>query len=143
MVSSSCPTSGTCHVNLFTNPVISHEWGKDREVFLREWISHNIISSKWKSGMRNLFRTKHVNGSIMKRKITVMVSNCMFIKDLWEWSQYNVMLEINNNMFVSLFSLDNRYSKRKLTNHRQKDKCYDEWWLIYLNFSTNHLYSYL
>ena len=36
------------------------------------------------------------------------------------------MLEINNNMFVSLFSLDNRYSKRKLTNHRQKDKCYDE-----------------
>ena len=31
-VSSSCSTSGTCHVNLVTNPVISHEWGKDREV---------------------------------------------------------------------------------------------------------------
>jgi hypothetical protein len=32
-VSSSCSTSGTSHVNLLTNPVISHEWGKDREVF--------------------------------------------------------------------------------------------------------------
>jgi hypothetical protein len=32
-VSSSCSTSGTCCVNLVTNPVISREWGKDREVF--------------------------------------------------------------------------------------------------------------
>jgi hypothetical protein len=32
-VSSSCSTSGTRLVNLVTNPVISHEWGKDREVF--------------------------------------------------------------------------------------------------------------
>ena len=32
-VSSSCPTSGTRRVNLVTNPVISHECEKDREVF--------------------------------------------------------------------------------------------------------------
>ena len=32
-VSGSCFTSGTRRVNLVTNPVISHEWGKDREVF--------------------------------------------------------------------------------------------------------------
>ena len=32
-VSSSCSTSDTRHVNLVTNPVISHERGKDREVF--------------------------------------------------------------------------------------------------------------
>jgi ribosomal protein L32 len=32
-VCSSCSTSGTRHVNLVTNPVISREWGKDREVF--------------------------------------------------------------------------------------------------------------
>jgi hypothetical protein len=32
-VSSSCSTSNTRRVNLVTNPVISHEWGKDREVF--------------------------------------------------------------------------------------------------------------
>jgi hypothetical protein len=32
-VSSSCSTSGTCRINLVTNPVISHEWEKDREVF--------------------------------------------------------------------------------------------------------------
>jgi len=32
-VYSSCSTSGTRRVNLVTNPVISHEWGKDQEVF--------------------------------------------------------------------------------------------------------------
>jgi len=32
-VSSSRSTSDTHRVNLVTNPVISHEWGKDREVF--------------------------------------------------------------------------------------------------------------
>jgi hypothetical protein len=32
-VSSSCSTSDTRRVNLVTNPVISHEWGKDREMF--------------------------------------------------------------------------------------------------------------
>ena len=31
-VSSSCSISDTRRVNLVTNPVISHEWGKDREV---------------------------------------------------------------------------------------------------------------
>ena len=31
-VGNSCSTSGTCHVNLITNPVISHEWGKDWKV---------------------------------------------------------------------------------------------------------------
>jgi hypothetical protein len=30
-VSSSCSTSGTRRVNLVTSPVISHEWGKNRE----------------------------------------------------------------------------------------------------------------
>ena len=32
-VRSSYSTSGIRRVNLVTNPVISHEWGKDREVF--------------------------------------------------------------------------------------------------------------
>jgi hypothetical protein len=32
-VGSSCSTSGTCRVHLVTNPVISREWGKNREVF--------------------------------------------------------------------------------------------------------------
>ena len=31
-VSSSCSTNGTRRIDLVTNPVISHEWGKDREV---------------------------------------------------------------------------------------------------------------
>ena len=33
IVNSSCSTSDTRRVNLFTNPVINHERGKDREVF--------------------------------------------------------------------------------------------------------------
>jgi hypothetical protein len=33
-VGSSCSTSDTRRVNLVTNPVISHERGKDREVFI-------------------------------------------------------------------------------------------------------------
>jgi hypothetical protein len=36
-VSSSCFTSGTRRVNLVTNPVISHEWGKDWKVFTYPW----------------------------------------------------------------------------------------------------------
>jgi hypothetical protein len=30
---SSCSTGDTCRANLVTKPVISHEWGKDTEVF--------------------------------------------------------------------------------------------------------------
>ena len=33
MINSSCSTSGTRRVNLVTNPVISHDSGKNREVF--------------------------------------------------------------------------------------------------------------
>jgi hypothetical protein len=36
-VTSSCCTSGTRRVNLVKNPVISHKWGKDREVFSTSW----------------------------------------------------------------------------------------------------------
>ena len=38
-VRSSCSTSDIRRVNLVTNPVISHEWGKDREVFTYQDIS--------------------------------------------------------------------------------------------------------
>ena len=49
-VSSSCSTSGTRRVNLVTNPVISREWGKDREVqqytsFSCIWCLHLAIDS--------------------------------------------------------------------------------------------------
>jgi hypothetical protein len=36
-ITSSCCTSDTDHVNLVTNPVISHEWRQDREVFSTSW----------------------------------------------------------------------------------------------------------
>ena len=50
-VGSSCSTSGARRVNLVTNPVISHEWGKDRIMIMSnetypwsfvEQIFHNV-----------------------------------------------------------------------------------------------------
>jgi hypothetical protein len=42
-VGSSCSTSGTRRVNLVSNPVISHKWGKNREMFTTsdtlKWLS--------------------------------------------------------------------------------------------------------
>ena len=34
-VSSSCSSSCTRRINIFTNPAVSHEWGKDREVYTK------------------------------------------------------------------------------------------------------------
>jgi hypothetical protein len=42
-VSSSCSTSGTRRFNLVTNPVTSHEWGKDREVFTTSGIYISVV----------------------------------------------------------------------------------------------------
>ena len=42
-VSSSCSTCGTCHVTLVTNPVISHEWGKDRIVISTNEAYNNVM----------------------------------------------------------------------------------------------------
>jgi hypothetical protein len=45
-VSNSCSTCGTCCVYLVTNPVISHEWWKDWEVFTTSgtylWSFHDL-----------------------------------------------------------------------------------------------------
>ena len=47
-VGSSCSTSGTRRVNLDTNPVISREWGKDREVFtINQVMVATVKFSKW------------------------------------------------------------------------------------------------
>jgi hypothetical protein len=46
-VSSSCSTSGIRRVNLVTNLVISHEWGKDREVFYDKWNVSFKFSFLW------------------------------------------------------------------------------------------------
>jgi hypothetical protein len=45
MVSSSCSTSDTRRVHLVTNLMISHEWGKDREVFIL-WHRYSIAVSQ-------------------------------------------------------------------------------------------------
>ena len=50
-VSSSCSTSGTHSVTLFTNQVISHKWGKDQKVFttrdLQKIFRYLDVLSSW------------------------------------------------------------------------------------------------
>ena len=46
-VSTSCSTSGTSRVNLVTNPLISHECGKDWEVFVHPYGKWLKTSAFW------------------------------------------------------------------------------------------------
>jgi hypothetical protein len=48
-VSSSCSTSSIRHFNLVTHPMISHEFGKDREVFTtnEQYLHIEYISLSW------------------------------------------------------------------------------------------------
>ena len=43
--SSSCSTSGTRRVTLVTNPMISHEWEKDRELFFTHIYISELLDS--------------------------------------------------------------------------------------------------
>ena len=53
-VGSTCSTSGTRRVNLVTNPVISHEWGKDREVFTTsEAYPRSFVTQIFHNGLPN------------------------------------------------------------------------------------------
>jgi len=49
-----------------------------------------------RDAMSSPFWAEHMNDSI-------------FIKDWSKWRQYNIMLEIKDDMFVSSLSLDYRY----------------------------------
>jgi hypothetical protein len=50
-VCSSCSTSGTRRVNLVTNPVVSHAWGNDREVFTTSGTySWSFVTQKFHNG---------------------------------------------------------------------------------------------
>jgi hypothetical protein len=51
-VGSSCSTSGTRRVNLVTNPLISRERGKDREVFTTSGTYKDIIMFLIKSSKK-------------------------------------------------------------------------------------------
>ena len=49
-VSSSCSTGDTRRVNLVTNPVISHEIGKDREVFISGTYPKSFVTQIFHNG---------------------------------------------------------------------------------------------
>ena len=57
-VSSYCTTSGTHRVNLVTNPMINHEWGKDREVLTtRGTYPWAFVTQIFHSGSQGLVAT--------------------------------------------------------------------------------------
>jgi hypothetical protein len=93
-VSGSCSTSGTRRVNLVTNPVISREWGKDREVFATSgtypWsfvrhIFHNGQPSH--SGNRKIFE---VMTSTLPKGTLGSVASLVdkFVSDFWQFGGF-------------------------------------------------------
>jgi len=66
-VSSSYSTRGTRRVNLVTNPAISHEWGKDRKVFMTSG------TYSW-SFVTQIFHNGHVNHGGDRKTFEVMTS---------------------------------------------------------------------
>jgi hypothetical protein len=60
-INSSCPTSGTRRVNIVTHPVISHEWGKDREVFMTKG------TYPWSFVTQTFHNGQHSHGTTVKR----------------------------------------------------------------------------
>ena len=67
-VSSSCSTSDTRHVNLVTNPVISHERGKDREVFTSGTYPWSFVTQIFHN---NVTQTKFGRHIVFKKKFKV------------------------------------------------------------------------
>jgi hypothetical protein len=66
-VGRSCSTSGTRRVNQVTNPVISHEWGKDREVlttsgtYLWSFVTQITDSNiRYKKDFKMLLKTHNI-----------------------------------------------------------------------------------
>jgi hypothetical protein len=53
MISSSCSTSDTRCVNLVTNPVISHERGKNREVLTSGTYPWSFVTQIFHSGQQS------------------------------------------------------------------------------------------
>jgi hypothetical protein len=71
-VGSSCSTSDTRRVNLVTNPVISHEWGKDREVFMTSGTSN----SSFKLSLYNVRPSLDLILSVL------IMTQCIFLNDI-------------------------------------------------------------
>ena len=62
-VSSSCSTNDTRRVNIVTNPVIRHEWGKDREVFMTSSFLFTLWMQLLWSCLSDSFHIWHDNWS--------------------------------------------------------------------------------
>ena len=89
-VSSSCSTIGTRRVNLVTNPVISHEWGKDRDYRLPTIVSHlNMLNYKTIKECR--FSSNYQRVPILQQ-LSKSADSPATIKECWFSSNYQRVL---------------------------------------------------
>ena len=114
MVSSSCSTSGTRRVNLVTNPVISHEWGKDQEVFRTSGTYPWLQTIKqfywfWEYSVLNMYNKKNFEAAKY------------FMKPL-DWFLYNFIVAVCYQHQASF----TKTSDTKWRGHEQ-DYTY-KWW---------------
>ena len=115
-VCSSFSTSNTRHVNLVTNPVMSHEWGKDQEVFTSSgtypWsFVTQILYSDIKPYID--FRMNG-NKTIVQFLIISMLMKANEIKQIVTWVFHFRQKICRNNLFVILKAICITYFKREI-----------------------------
>jgi hypothetical protein len=138
-VSSSYSTSDTRRVNLVTNPVISREWGKDREVFVTSgtypWscvtqIFHNGQPSH--GGDRNIFEV--MTSTLPKGTLGSVASLLAATLYRGHHNTNHIALVINYEPNVYLISK----KEIKLKNRNLYKMCIIEAQLpVFINFFTN------
>jgi hypothetical protein len=109
-ISTSCSTSGIHRVNLVTNPVISREWGKDREVFMTSgtypWsfvtqIFHSGQPSH--AGDRKIFEMmtstlpKGILGSVASLYKSILISTRQWQAVMW----FHIYLRTKAHTFIT------------------------------------------
>ena len=122
-------TSGTRRVNLGTNPVISHEWGKDREVFTTSgtypWSFVTQILHNGQAANTTIYHTwgMHVNHFIT---VVVFESRMSYNSiDLYQNEKLSRIIYLYYFFYCTCLNIDVKF----LNNNNMCDTT----WIIQLN----------
>jgi hypothetical protein len=96
-VSSSRSASGTRRVNLITKPMISHEWGKGREVFTRSGTYPCFF-------VRQIFHNGQPSHGGDCKTFEVMTSTY----PTWLWHRWNICIYPNKEIHILPSNTHNR-----------------------------------
>jgi hypothetical protein len=102
-VSGSCSTSGTRRVNLVTNPVISHEWGKDREVFTNINKTNNHLKFNLSLGLRVLYTIQNYTDRTLSITVQFLNESVFNFQRDWLFSKYNESSFQNREKWISFW----------------------------------------